>query len=82
MTKYRTKWRQIEAVDVEKESDCSVWINGRREAKSSSFKYYFDTWDEAKAHLTMQAERRLAQADSARARALANLAEVHSLEPK
>jgi hypothetical protein len=81
MTKYRTKWQQIEAVDVEKESDCFVWINGRRNAKTSSYECYFRTFDDAKAYLLDKAECKVAVAQSTLDRARNELAAVRSLQP-
>jgi hypothetical protein len=50
----------IEPVEVEKETASSVWINGRRNNKRSGYDSYFDTWEEAKAYLLEQAERKVA----------------------
>ena len=54
--------RLIELVEVEKETEASVWIEGRRSAKRSSYENYFDTFDEAKAFLTEYAEQILTNA--------------------
>ena len=55
MIKYRVEipWRwdaaaEIIEVEVEKETDKSVWINGSRNAKVSEDANYYDTWEEAK----------------------------------
>lgn len=37
----------IRAVQVERSTESSVWINGRRSSRSSSYSRYFPTWDEA-----------------------------------
>lgn len=57
MIKYRTErtsW-QVEAkitpVEVERETDSSLWIKGRRQAKSLQHETYHDTWDIAHAYL-------------------------------
>ncbi|MEW8048955.1 MAG: hypothetical protein AB2792_20095 [Candidatus Thiodiazotropha sp.] len=52
----------IEPVQVEKETDKSVWINGRRSAKRSDYENYFDSFDDAKAYMTKYAEDALAAA--------------------
>ena len=38
---------KIETVDAERETEASVWINGRRSAKESEWANYYDTWEEA-----------------------------------
>ena len=53
----------IKAVEVEKETDVSVWVKGSRCAKRSTYKNYFDTWEEAKQFLLGKAE---AECDSLR----------------
>lgn len=66
MIKFKThKWdlgELIEEVEVEKETDKSVWINGRRCAKESSFENYHATWEQAHEHLTARAEAKLGRA--------------------
>lgn len=66
ITKYkaykRTWGTTIEPVQVEKETVSSIWIDGRRSAKRSSYENYFDTWDEAKEFLTEYANSVLATA--------------------
>ena len=52
MIKYRTNYKDfrgptIERVEVERESESSVWIKGRRSNKRSDYANYFDTWEEA-----------------------------------
>lgn len=54
ITKYRTRlyarWGcepNIERVEVERVTEFSVWIDGRRLAKTSEFQTYFDTWEQA-----------------------------------
>jgi len=42
---------RITEVEAERETKQSIWINGRRNAKVSSWETYFDSWDEAKAAL-------------------------------
>lgn len=38
---------EITAVECERETASSVFINGRRKAKRSTYENYYDTWDEA-----------------------------------
>jgi hypothetical protein len=69
MTKFkaeRVPWRveaKITPVEVERETESSVWINGNRRAKITEWDTFHDTWDEAHAHLLKHAEQ---QAQSAR----------------
>lgn len=66
ITKYMTRdnlyGELITAIDVEKETEKSVWINGRREAKHSSWATYHDTWEEAKTYLLALSLRKLKNA--------------------
>ena len=65
MIKFRTGGfgkNLIEEIEVERETDSSVWINGRRNAKNSSLHKYCDTWGEAHLFLLEKAERSLESA--------------------
>lgn len=53
---------RIDVIEVDRETESSVWIGGRRRAKQSVWDCYFDTFDEAKAFLTAKAEARLTAA--------------------
>ena len=46
----------IESVEVDRETDNSIFIGKNRNAKRSSYHNYFDTWDDAKAFLLKNAE--------------------------
>lgn len=59
MARKSTFGKLVEIVFVEKETEKSVWIRGRRIAKRSSYENYFDTFDEAKEFLTKYAESTL-----------------------
>lgn len=71
MIKYKTgEWNiLIKEVEVERETDVSVWVNGRRCGKRTSWDNYFDTWAKAYSflfdratHTLEAAERRLESA--------------------
>ena len=68
MIKYRTEettfgvTAKITPVDVESETETSVWVKGRRQNKVSSRGTYHDTWDAAHAHLLSEAGRQLTAA--------------------
>ena len=54
ITKYKAttgSYPSVVVVVIDRESDSSVWIKGRRLAKLSSYESYFDTFQEAKSHL-------------------------------
>jgi hypothetical protein len=53
---------KIDAVEVERESEQNVWVNGGRTAKRSSYKNYFDTWAEAHTFLIKRSESSLESA--------------------
>lgn len=78
MIKYRTgetHWSvraKIEEVEIEKETDSSVWVKGHRNSKFCQSGVYHDTWDKAHAYLMSiaetqanQARRRLEEANGA-----------------
>ena len=61
MLKYMTRWGQfadtkITLVECERESETSVWVNGRRNQKRTTYENYWDTWDQAHAFLLLKAE--------------------------
>jgi hypothetical protein len=64
MKKYVTKdySNKIIAIDVERETDESVWINGRRNAKITSWARYHNTFDDAKTYLIEKKERVITRA--------------------
>ncbi len=53
---------RITPVEVERHTDASVWINGRRHARISGWECYFPTWKEAHDHLLGEAAARVASA--------------------
>lgn len=68
MKKYRARihrrWdsdARIEEVDVERETEASIWINGQRSAKRSEWSNYYDTWEDAKSALLAAQQRRVEQ---------------------
>jgi hypothetical protein len=73
VTKFKTSFQKIEAVEVEKETEKSVWIYGyrfgggkvplKRADKQTTWERYHDTWAEAHAFLISEAE---AKVDAAR----------------
>ena len=60
MIKFRTGgWdrnKLIEPIEIDRETDFSVFIGKERNAKRSSWHNYFDTWDDAKTFLLEHAE--------------------------
>ena len=63
MKMYMTnKWDfndKIEVVEVERKTEKTVWIDGRRHAQLNDYHAYFDTFDEAKTYLLGVAESKL-----------------------
>ena len=39
---------KIQEIEVDRETDKSIWIKGQRLAKLSEYANYYNTWDEAK----------------------------------
>ena len=56
---------EIGPVDVDRETESSVWVNGRRRAKNGDYVSYFDTWEEARNHLLSKVQVKI---DAARRR--------------
>ena len=51
--KYKTRWQEIEKVEIDRETEISVWLKGEKNSvrKMTSWECYFDTFVEAKEHL-------------------------------
>lgn len=64
MTKYRTRWNEIETVECERETEAFVIINGRRIAKRSSMENFFDTYSEAVSHIIDTQRSKVKSAES------------------
>jgi hypothetical protein len=82
--KFRTKRYSpaaIEAVDVERETEQSVWIRGKRLAKRSQYDRFFDSWAKAHAHLLAKAEGELASACRRLDLANSTLGNVKGMKP-
>jgi len=64
--KYKAdKWgNDLEVVEIEKETDNSVWVKGRRNAKSNSYEAYFDTIQQAKEWVISIADRDILSAEN------------------
>ena len=61
VVKYRTNSflrKTIERVEIERETESSVWIGDRRRAKRSEYESYWDSWEEARSYLIEKAEGR------------------------
>lgn len=57
MKKFMTMWDKITEVDVVGETAMFVKLHGgRKDAKMSSYKCYFDTWKEAHDHILEEAQ--------------------------
>jgi hypothetical protein len=82
MIKYRTlKWSsKIEPVEVERETDSSVWIKGQRNSKITEYHCYHDTWQEAKDTLLNRASDKITLAESMLSGAIDFLKEVEDLK--
>jgi len=67
----------IKAVEVERVTESSVWADSRRRARTGA---YFDTWEEAHAHLLMLADRKLHAAQRALETAQAQYGSVKGMK--
>jgi hypothetical protein len=59
------KWdhTSITEVEVERETDASVWIEGNRTSKKTAYDVYFSSWDEAYSELLARANGRKVSAE-------------------
>jgi hypothetical protein len=60
---YVARWcykPEVSIVSVEKSTERSVWIKGRRQARCSGYESFFETFDDAKAHLIGRARGEIA----------------------
>lgn len=69
ITKYRTgrfgsRNKPIEEIQVERETEHSVWINGSRNKKNTDSCRYWDTYDEAKDYLVKKQELDIQRAEN------------------
>lgn len=83
-TKYMTTCYardEIKPVAVDKETDSSVWIDGRRRAKLSSYESFFDTWDDAHNYLIALAETDMVVAKGKLRGAQSRLGNIKGMKP-
>lgn len=66
-------WQEIKLVEIEKESDSCVWVQGRRKLKKSDYESYHDTEERAKECLIDDAESKVDSAERALIHAKAKL---------
>jgi hypothetical protein len=79
--KYQTNgfW-PIETVEVEKETENSVWINGQQNRKLTEYHCYFDNFEDAKNHVIGEAQAGIEKAKRQMEYAEKNMATARSLE--
>ncbi len=81
MKMYKNNWQGIIEVEVERKSESSVWINGRRNALRSSYENYFAAPEECKAFMLREAEAVLKMAEGRVEYARKKVAEIMAIEP-
>jgi hypothetical protein len=81
MIKYKTgSWRDlIVEVEVERETDKFVVIEGRREVKRSPYGGFFDTWEDAYSYIELLARNRIEHCQKALIEAQEKLAKIEGL---
>ena len=82
--KYMASWGwrdEIRAIDVERETESSIWYEGRRHPKAAQSTTYHDTWGEAHAHLMSKAADEIEQASKALNRAKSRAGVIRGLKP-
>lgn len=78
--KARLSFEEIQPVDVERESESFVWIDGRRHAKISGWDCYFPTFNQAKSYFILEANKDVEKARSRLRNALDKLQKISQLE--
>lgn len=65
MEYYTASWTGIKKIEIERESDNSIWIKGRRSNKLSSWgSGYFPTYNEARQYLISEQQKKIDSAKS------------------
>lgn len=82
MKKYvaSTWYNSIDVVEVDRQTDSSVWIKGRMHRRSSDYKIYFDTFDEGKQWLVKRMESKVKSASASLKYEEKELEKVKALE--
>ncbi len=70
----------MKKVVIDRETDSSVWIEGRRHAKMSECSGYFDTFADAKQYLSDYADERLRASEAGVNRAKQYVDEIGEIE--
>ena len=76
------KWgssAEIKEVEVEKETDKSVWINGRRTAKETEYATFFDSFEAAKKALISRQKHVINNVEARHARLIKDLRAIEAL---
>ena len=71
---------KITPVEIERETEHSVWVNGNRNKRHTANDKYCDTWDEAKTLLMVNASNRVEVARNNLARAKDFMGNVKGLK--
>jgi len=72
---------EIKEIEVERETDSSVWINGRRNAKRSDWGNYYDTWQEAHDALLSRQRTHLSNLEGRFKSAFKVLTDIEAMKP-
>ena len=83
MKKYRIKGSSthIEVVEVERDTDRNVWVDGQRISKKSGYFTYYDTWEVAHQILFFNAEKKVENLEYVLEGAKADLQKIINLKP-
>ncbi len=83
LIKYRTfggRLIKILPIKAERETESSVWINGRRRLKQTDWDNHHDTWEHAQNYLITRETTKVTNCQSALDSAKARLSEIRKLE--
>lgn len=64
--KYKSRWEEIEKVEIDRETDTSVWLKGEKYSvrKNTSWDNYHDTFEEAKDFIRQRELREIQNLES------------------
>lgn len=72
---------KIKPVEIDRETESSVWVRGRRRAKDSEYETFHNSWAEARSHLIESAKDKVALAKMRLEHHESNLKELEALQP-
>lgn len=80
MKLFKSYFQKIVTVEAERVTDSSVWINGKRSLKATSYECYHETWIDAKQRLVDECMAEVTRRERSLQYAKDALAKVEALQ--